>query len=213
MEYPRRQSGSRARGGSGRLRKAGQHLSSSAYRWEIAFVVLTGAGNFLLADWLDLQWVLVGAASLCWLGYVAVRASADRSVLAQWGITRQGFGRSMALLAPVLLLSVAGFAVYGALTGRMALHWHMLVVFLLYPLWGLVQQFLVVSLVAGNLERHTRLPRVGVVLLTAAVFAVAHAVYPALVAAAFFLALVTTTVFFRAHTAHACTSSSWAGIP
>lgn len=170
----------------------------STYRWEIAFVVLTGAGNFLLADWLDLQWVLVGAASLCWLGYVAVRASADRSVLAQWGITRQGFGRSMALLAPVLLLSVAAFAVYGAVTGSMALHWHMLVVFLLYPLWGLVQQFLVVSLVAGNLERHTRLPRVGVVLLTAAAFAVAHAVYPALVAASFFLALVTTTVFFRA---------------
>ncbi|MFO8184454.1 MAG: hypothetical protein R6U39_09805 [Candidatus Aegiribacteria sp.] len=45
---------------------------------------------------------------------------------------------------------------------------------------------------------HTRLPGLGVILLTAALFAVDHAIYPALLAASFFLALVTATVFIRA---------------
>jgi hypothetical protein len=77
------------------------------------------------------------------------------------------------------------------------MHWHMALIFPLYCAWGLVQQFLIVALVAGNLRKHSRIPQRWIVLLTALVFAVAHAASVPLIIAAFFLAVVTTTVYFR----------------
>ncbi|OPL19293.1 MAG: hypothetical protein AVO35_11135 [Candidatus Aegiribacteria sp. MLS_C] len=166
-------------------------------RWEIAFVLLTGLGNFILADRLDLQLVYVVAASLFWTGFVLVRASSDPSAPADWGFTRRGFGRAIGLLTPFMVLSVLGFAAYGKLTGSMALNWHIVPVLLLYPLWGLVQQFLVVVLIAGNIRKHSRLPESVTVILAALLFAAAHASSPALTGAAFVLALITATVYFR----------------
>lgn len=166
-------------------------------RWEIAFVLLTGLGNLILADRLDLQLVYVVAASLFWTGFVLVRASSDPSAPADWGFTKRGFGRAVRLLTPFMILSVLGFAAYGRLTGSMILHWHIVPVLLLYPLWGLVQQFLVVALIAGNIRKHSRLPESVTVILTALLFAAAHASSPELTGAAFALALITATVYFR----------------
>jgi uncharacterized protein len=183
----------RTRIGEAVLRKTGK----TASKWEITFVFLTGLGNILLAQRLNLQLIYVLAACLFWTGFVSIRATTDSSVLTEWGFSKQGFGRSMALLLPLMLLSILGFAAYGKFTGRMVLHWHMAVVLLLYPVWGLVQQFLIVALVAGNIKKYSRYPDPVIVLLTAFIFALAHASSPSLVAASFFLALITTTVYFR----------------
>jgi membrane protease YdiL (CAAX protease family) len=166
-------------------------------RWEIAFVLVTGLGNILLAEWLNLQLVYVVAACLFWTGFVAVRATADRSVLTEWGFTKRRFGRSIVLLSPFMLLSVLGSAAYGKFTGSIVLHWHMVLVLLLYPVWGLVQQYLVVALIAGNIRKYSRFPEPVIVLLTAFAFALAHASSPLLVGASFCLALITTSVYFR----------------
>jgi hypothetical protein len=168
-------------------------------RWEILAVLLTGLGNFVLADWLGLRLAFVVGACLLWMGFVVIRASVDPSVLVEWGFTTQDFGRSLALLAPALLLAMLCFFAYGMFTGGLLLSWDIVLIFLLYPVWGLVQQFLIVSLLAGSLRRHTRIPARRIVLLTAVVFAVAHAPSIPLVVAAFFLAAVTTTVYFRTH--------------
>jgi uncharacterized protein len=172
-------------------------IAKAASRWEIVFVLLTGLGNILLADWMDLQLVYVVAACIFWTGYVASRSARDEAVLVEWGFTKRGFGRSIALLTPFMLLSVSGFAAYGIFTGNMVLNWHIFLLLLLYPFWGLVQQFLVVALIAGNIRRFSRYPESVIVLLTASVFAMAHASSIPLSGASFFLALVTTTVYFR----------------
>ncbi len=169
----------------------------AAARWEITFVLLTGLGNFLLAGWLDRRLVYIAAACLFWTLFVVVRATAEPSVLAEWGFTSRNFGRSLKLLLPAGLLAMSGFLVYGMLAGSMVRNWHFLPVGLLYPFWGLVQQFLVVALVAGNIEKHSRIPQWGIVVLTALVFAAAHVPSLPLALAAFFLAAVTTSVYFR----------------
>ena len=166
-------------------------------RWEIAFVVLTGLGNYLLAGWLERRLTFVVGACLFWMGFVVVRAAADRSVLGEWGFTSWNLGRGFKLLLPAAVLSAAGFAAYGVLFGRILLHWHFILICLIYPIWGLVQQFLVVTLLAGNLRKQGRIPDGGIVVLVALVFAVAHLPSPPLAAAAFVLALITTTVYFR----------------
>ena len=166
-------------------------------RWEITFVVLTGLGNYLLAGWLERQLTFVVGACVFWTGFVAVRAVADPSVLGEWGFTSRNLGSGLRLLLPAAMLSASGFAVFGVLTGNMLLHWHFILICLIYPIWGLVQQFLVVALLAGNLRKHSRISEWGIALLVALVFAVAHLPSPLLAAAAFVLALITTKVFFR----------------
>jgi membrane protease YdiL (CAAX protease family) len=166
-------------------------------RWEIVFVLLTGLGQFLLAGWLELQLAYVLGACLFWAGFVVIRAKSDASVLTDWGFRTRGFGRSMAFLAPAILLTTFGFAAYGKLTGSMMLNWHILLICLIYPFWGLVQQFLIVALLAGNMRKHSRIPGAVIVLLTALIFAGVHAPSLPLMGAAFVLALVTTMVYFR----------------
>jgi len=166
-------------------------------RWEIVLVVLTGLGNFLVAGWLDRQLTYVVGACLFWTGFVVVRAVAHFSDLAEWGFSSRNFGRSIMLLLPALVLAVSGFAAYGMLTGKMVWHWHFVLICLLYPIWGLVQQFLVVALLAGNMKKYSKIPEWGIVLLTALIFAAAHLPYLPLVAAAFLLAVITTPVYLR----------------
>jgi hypothetical protein len=166
-------------------------------RWEISAVLMTGLGNFVLADWLGLRLAFVVGACLFWIGFVAIRASADATALGAWGFTRRDLGRGLSDLAPVALLAVLVFVAYGMFTGGLLLHWHIALIFPLYCVWGLIQQFLIVALLAGNLKKHTRMPQRWIVLLTALVFAGAHAASVPLTVAAFFLAAVTTTVYFR----------------
>ncbi|MBC8426535.1 hypothetical protein H8E07_20660 [bacterium] len=166
-------------------------------RREIAAVLLTGLGNFMLADWLGLRLAFVVGACLFWMGFVAIRASANTRVLSEWGFTTRNLGRSFALLAPAGVLALSCFIAYGILTDSLIMHWHIVLILLLYPVWGLVQQFLIVSLLAGNLRKHSRITHRWLVLLTALVFAVAHAPSLPLALAAFFLAAVTTAVYLR----------------
>jgi membrane protease YdiL (CAAX protease family) len=70
---------------------------------------------------------------------------------------------------------------------------------MLYPPWGVVQQFLVVALIAENLVAMGR-GRIGeplAVVLTACGFAAIHVHDYRLVGATFLLGLVTTSVYFR----------------
>lgn len=169
----------------------------SHWRWEIALVLLTGVAHFLVAGWLDLRLVFIVGISLFWIGYVAMRARTDPSVLGEWGFTRRNLGKSLAWLAPAALGVVITFTVYGALTGRLLLHEHIAPIFLLYPVYGLVQQFLVVALLAGNLHTHTRIPKPAVIAVTALIFAAAHAPSMPLMAAALVLATLTTSEYLR----------------
>ena len=166
-------------------------------RWEVALVLLTGVTHFLVAGWQDLQLVYIVGVSLFWIGYVTRRTRSDPTILGEWGFTRRNLGKSLAWLAPAALFVVITFAIYGALAGHLVLHWHIALIFLLYPFYGLVQQFLVVALLAGNLHKHGRIPKPAVIASTALIFAVAHAPSLPLMAAAFVLATLTTSEYLR----------------
>lgn len=169
----------------------------SVSRWEIVAVLVTGLGNVVVADGLQYRLAYILTACLLWSAYVLVRTVGDRAVLAEWGFTTRNFGRSLAVLAPLAAAATVAQIVYGVLSGKALWHWHIGLILVLYPLWGLVQQFLVVGLVAGNLRRWGRISDVAIVAVTAALFAAVHVASPVLVVAAFVLAVVTTTVYFR----------------
>lgn len=166
---------------------------------EIAAAAVTAAGKFVLADWLDLQLWYTVAAIIFWTTYVLLRHKAAPSVLKRWGFQRAGM-REAAVLSGMALLAGGSFCVaYAIVTGEALINTNLVLIFLLYPAWGLIQQFLVVALLADNLMAltHERASEFVIVMVSALIFSAIHIPEPGLMVATFFLGATTTLIFFR----------------
>lgn len=166
---------------------------------EMLAVLLTGIGKFIFVGWLGYKLWFIVAAILGWALYVYVRHHRQPGVLRYWGFRGDMFRENFMRLLPLAGIAVALFAGVGYGRGTLIWSWHLLPVLLLYPVWGVIQQFLVVGLVAGNLSDFAgrRFSRATVVAVTAVLFSSVH--FPALllVAGTFILAVVYTVVYLR----------------
>jgi hypothetical protein len=165
-------------------------------------VVSTGLAKFVIADWLNRHVLFMIGASLFWLAFVILRTKRSPGVLEEWGFTTRNLMRSAQWLLPPATFFAVAMVLVGLAMGRALLSWRIFPVLLLYPLWGFVQQFLIVALLAGNL-RKTSLPEPAVVVITALLFAAVHIPSLPLVVITFAMALVTTLVFLRLRTLYA----------
>ena len=132
-----------------RLGRSGEGLSRRALL-EMGAVALTGAGHLAFSA-ADASAIFIPLAAAGWGGYVYYRAREDPNFLRRAGFTSENLGpafRDASLLAAGSLVLMAGV---GAAQGSLSLDADMLPALLLYPAWGLLQQFLVQGLVAGNL--------------------------------------------------------------
>lgn len=147
---------------------------------EILLVVLTGLLKFVLMDWLNLRIFYITAAILFWAGYVYFKRKKYPDIMSEWGFHKAYFLKSMIVILPFALATLVGILVYGYLNHAEFLNWHVIPVLALYPLWGLIQQFMMVGLVAGNLEKlkDMRTTNFQIILLSSFVFAMVH--YPSL---------------------------------
>ncbi|NBC29513.1 MAG: CPBP family intramembrane metalloprotease [Spirochaetes bacterium] len=163
--------------------------------FEFAAVVVTAVGFLIFG----LSFIYIGAASLFWIAYVVFRYRWDSSVFVRWGFRRAGFMRAVKLSLPFTAVGFGFCLVYGVLSNGAVVNANLLLLLLLYPLWGSVQQFLVVALVGENMVAMSRgrISEGAAVLVAAVLFASIHAADYELVIATFFLGLVTTSVYFR----------------
>ena len=164
---------------------------------EVAAVGATGAAHLVLTTWLNKQMVFTIAAILFWIGFVGVRVHRDRAVLRRWGFTGQGFRRSMAMLLPCGVAAAIAMLGYGLLAGTLVFSWRFFLLLAAYPAWGLVQQYLVVGLLAGNLRNDGRLPAGVIIPVIAVLFAAIHLPSIPLVVVAGITAAITTSVYFK----------------
>lgn len=112
-------------------------------------------------------------AILVWGGYVLWRVVSIRGTAYAWGFRRDNF---IAALRPCLFFSTSAAAIlfmYGSLMGRNTFPPMFWIVLLLYPLYGLAQQFALQVLITKNLRDIVRsqLPRI---LLATSLFSAAH---------------------------------------
>lgn len=175
---------------------AGSRAERTRARGEIAAVLATGALFLLFEEVLRQKALFIGLAIAFWGAYVLRRARAEPGTWKAWGFGRDGL-RPSAHAAIAILAAGAGLAALaGALRGTLRLHWHVLPLLALYPVWGLTQHFMLQALVARNLDR-LGTPRPVLVATTAALFALAHVPDPVLVTATFLLAAAFTPVYLR----------------
>lgn len=154
-------------------------FNSDKYRYfEILAVVLTGLLKFIFMDWLNLKAFYIGLTSILWIIYVYKRYQKDHTILISWGFQKKNFRQSFLFIFPFAVLSITGILIYGFLNHADILNWHMIPIFLLYPVWGLIQQFMIIGLIAGNLKelRNITFKNYQIILFTSLLFSLVH--YP-----------------------------------
>jgi len=166
---------------------------------EILAVVITGFGKFVFMDFLNWRFLYISVAILFWASYVGYRFRKNNKVLAYWGLTTVGFKKTFLELLPLAMVALIVFVLLGNYLETSVLNWTVLPIMLIYPLWGIVQQFIIVGLIARNMKdmKKVELPEVLIILLTAVVFAVVHFPFLLLVGATFLLALLYSFLYLR----------------
>jgi hypothetical protein len=96
-----------------------------------------------------LLYILVTVAF--WLVYVLLRFKANPRVLDDWGFTSRGLRVVAIRFGPPAAAALMACVLWGVFRGTARWNSRLLGLLLLYPLWGLVQQFLVTALLARNL--------------------------------------------------------------
>jgi len=166
----------------------------------LAAAAVTAALSFTsLADSTASFKFFIAGACLFWGGFVVVRARQDRDAFRKWGFRGDNLLRASLIPALLLVLGAAALAVAGwRLHGRVRFPAHALLMFLVYPVWGWVQQFLMLGVLATNLERGwLRQSKAILVMVVAAVFGLLHVYNWKLVVATFLLELVIVPLYLR----------------
>jgi hypothetical protein len=167
--------------------------------FEIGAAVLTASGKFVFSDWLGYQLHYTVAAIVFWAAYVTLRHNWDPSILKRWGFTRKGLKQGLTLGAGAFVVGLGVSLLYGASKEVSIINWNLPLLMLLYPVWGIVQQFLVVGLFADNVIALSRgrIPEFVVVMIAALLFAAVHVPDRELMVATFCLGIVSVLVFFK----------------
>jgi membrane protease YdiL (CAAX protease family) len=167
---------------------------------EIIGVAMTGIGKFIFMDYLNWRLPFVIIAIFAWSYYVYYRYRKDNNVLRDWGFRWDNYKPVLRLMLPFVIISIISFLLIGHAQGTINITWHIIPLLVTYPIWGSIQQFLTIGLLAGNLNEFKRfkLGKGLVIFITALFFSVVH--YPSiwLMIGTFILALFYGFVYLKA---------------
>lgn len=144
------------------------------------------------------SFVFIASACLFWTGYVAYRGNRDPGIFRRWGFRRDNL--VVASRVPLLMFATgaSGLAIYGALSGQFQFPPSIWLLLLVYPIWGIVQQFLTLGIFLQSLEQmigsRFTLP---IALSSAALFSAVHTPDLEVMAATFALELLLIPLFLR----------------
>jgi hypothetical protein len=158
---------------------------------EISAVVLTAAGKFIFMDYLNWRFPFVVVAIISWAGYIIYRNKTKPGIIKYWGFRTDNFKTVLRKVLPFGLFSVITFIGIGLYQDTINITWHIIPILILYPVWGIIQQFLLIALTAGNLKdiKGQNLNKVTIILFSALLFASVHYPFVGLIIATFILAI------------------------
>lgn len=168
-------------------------------KYEIIAVLATAAGKFIFMDFLQWKLVFIIISTLGWAYYVYIRNKKEPGILAHWGFRLDNVNKVLRMVLPFGILAVITFFVTGYFLGTINLNWHIIPILIFYPIWGVIQQFLVIGLMAGNLQdvQNQKLSKPAIITLTALLFGLVHYPYYWLMIGTFVLALFYGFIYLR----------------
>jgi hypothetical protein len=174
-------------------------MSDKRRLFEIMMVILTGLGKLLFVDYLNLKFIYVLTAIIFWITYFFMRIRKDRTLITYWGLSFSNAKESFKIVSIVSSIILCAFIIYGIYYDTIKFSWNIILVLITYPIWGLVQQFLMMSLFAGNLKdfEFHYINKTLIILLTSFLFSIVH--YPSLllIIATFIMAIFYSILFLH----------------
>ena len=174
-------------------------ISNKRRLLEISAVVLTAVGKFFFMDYLNWRFPFVLVAILSWTAYIIYRNKTKPGILNYWGFRTDNFKTVLKKVLAFGLFSVIAFICIGLYQGSINATWHIIPILILYPVWGIIQQFLRIALTAGNLQglKGKKLNTGLILLLSALLFAAVHYPFVWLIIATFILAVFYGLIYLR----------------
>ena len=172
---------------------------SSQQQFAILAVFLTAVLKFIFMDWLNWSVFYICGIVLFWMAYILYRVKSNRETLIVWGFKKEDFKPSLLYLAPLMFITGIVSVLYGSMNESLSFSWYFILVLLLYPLWGLIQQFMMLGIISQNLASATegKMNRYLIIFLVSALFSMVH--YPSffLMIFTFFLEVVFVKVYLK----------------
>jgi membrane protease YdiL (CAAX protease family) len=174
-------------------------ISNRSRLFEISAVIATAIGKFIFMDYLNWKFPYIIVVILFWIIYVFARKRAMPSIMEYWGFRTDNFKKVMLMILPFGIASSIICIAVGIYSHTLNLTWHILPILLLYPIWGVIQQFLLIALTAGNLQDYKglNLKKGIIIFLTALLFGLIHYPIPWLMAGTFVLAIFYGIIYFK----------------
>ena len=164
---------------------------------ELGAVVLTGLLHVVFQG-PESKGAFIALASVSWVSYIGWRVRQAPGLWRHWGFRSDNLKASFFIPSIAFVLSMGGMAVWGWFSGHDLWNEHLIPLCLLYPIWGVLQQFLVQALGVLNIQK--LFPNVGVrsvVLLGACLFSLVHYPQGWLMLATWVLGLVFIPCYLR----------------
>jgi membrane protease YdiL (CAAX protease family) len=166
---------------------------------EICAVILTAIGKFIFMDFLNWRFLFVVVSILLWSTYIFNRSKKQKGILKYWGFRTDNFKTVLKKVFPFGIISIIAFLNIGFIQGTINLTWHLIPILITYPIWGTIQQFLLISLVAGNLQdlKLKEIRSSVVILFSAILFSIVHYPIGWLMIGTFILAIFYGYIYLR----------------
>jgi hypothetical protein len=174
-------------------------ISNKSRTLEISAVLLTALGKFLFMDCLNWRLPFILSAIFFWSFYVFYRSKMKPGIKAYWGFRTDNLKSVLRFILPFGITSVIIFLFIGLYQHSIIFTWHIVPILILYPLWGVIQQFLLIALTVGNLKDYDGSPfnKSIILVLPALLFAVIHYPYTWLMLGTFILAIFYGRIFLK----------------
>lgn len=166
---------------------------------EILAVIVTAFGKFLFMDYLNWRLPFVVIATISWVVYILYRIRTVKGVNQYWGFRTDNFIKAFRIVLPLGVVSIVAFIVIGFIKGTINITWHIIPILILYPIWGAIQQFLLIALTVGNMKDipGISLHKGFIILLSALLFGSIHYPFVWLMVVTFFLSIFYGWVYLR----------------
>ncbi len=173
-------------------------MSATPDYFSLLAALATAALHLVLNSDGSNAYFIVGAC-LFWIGFVVFRWRRSPSMLREWGFRTDNLRAASEVPFLFFVASGVALAAYAIARGTFTVPLHLPLLMLLYPIWGVIQQFLVLGVVVSNLEKlpFFRDRRVALVVLGAAVFGGVHYPHPLLMGGTTLLALLYVPLYLR----------------
>ncbi|MDX6611284.1 MAG: hypothetical protein QOD75_470 [Blastocatellia bacterium] len=138
-------------------------------------------------------------AFVFWVAFVIWCARRDKNALKNWGFRGDNLLEAARIPLALFVVATLVFAAYALAKHQFQFPAHILPLFLLYPPWAVVQQFLVLGILVGNLEKISALRRrrTLLVIIGSLVFGAIHLSHPFLTIGTTLLALIYVPHFLK----------------